>query len=152
MFGEYKLIAYGIIGLLLIGMGVTAVLSYNHYIAKAVQQAETIKQQQEQLDARDQVINAQMQRQAEIKQYQQEADQRRVATENRLKQILSMRSKRDETGNIAADDPMLGALNGMYPNSKDVPNTVAGHPPGTAMPEKPDAAGTVAGRQDILPQ
>lgn len=152
MFGEYKLVAYIAIGLLLIGTGSAAVLSYNHFVSKSAIQAEQIKAQKEQIAVRDSVINDQMQRQVELKRYQQEADQRSIASENRIKQILSMRSVRDEKGNIAPSDPILAGLNGMYSGNQTVKSPSSGHPPGATMPKKPDASGSVASKKDILPE
>lgn len=151
MFGEYKLVAYGIIGLVLSGIGAAAVLSYNHYIKVAARQEEKIKAQQGQLDNRDQVINDQMQRQVELKRYQLNAEQRSIASENRVKQILSMRSVRDDKGNIAPDDPVLGALNSMYPGDQTTESSTS-HTPGTAVPKKTAAPGPVASGKDVLPE
>jgi hypothetical protein len=150
MFGEYKLIAFIVAGVLLLGSGVTAVLSYNHYIKVSARQEEQIKGQQQQIENRDQVINDQIQRQSELKRYQRNAEQRSVASENRVKQILSMRSIRDEKGNIAPDDPVLGALNGMYPGQ--TAESPAGHTPGAAVPQKTVAPGPVASGKDVLPE
>lgn len=152
MFGEYKLIAYAIIALLLVGIGTTAVLSYNHYVAKAAVQEEQIK-------LRDQIINdqqamvAEQKRQTErLKLYQENSEKRRIASENRVKDILTTEVKRDEkTGKITPDDPVLGGLNSMYP-AATIDTGKADHPPGPAVPPVKNAAGGVAGGKDILPK
>jgi len=151
MFGEYRLIAYVILGSVLLGIGGTAVLSYNHFVSKAATQ-------EQQLKLRDQVISEQQQivadkiHEAEVaKKYQVEAEQRRIESDNKLKKIMSMESKRDEKGNITSDDPILASLNGMCPGGQTgegTPNATAG----AAVQKSGDTAGAVAGTKDILPQ
>lgn len=151
MFGEYKLAAYAIIGCILFGIGSAAVLSYNYFVKKAAAQEEQIK-------ARDKVINDQQEmiadkiRQAELaKKYQVQADLRRIESDNRIKQILSMEVKRDAQGNISADDPVLHSLNRMYPGSQ-VTTGQTDPAPGAAMPKVSASAGTVGGEKEILPE
>jgi hypothetical protein len=151
LFGEYKIIAYALIGLFLFGLGTAAVLTYNHAIAKAAEQEQQIR-------LRDQIINDQQQivadkiREAEAaKKYQAEADQRRIITENEINKILSMETKRDEEGNITANDPVLHALNGMYPTAPDGKSSA--QPAARAsVPKDPAPAGGLAVGKEILPE
>lgn len=151
MFGEYKIIVYAVIGLMLFGIGSTAVLSYNHFVSKAAKQEEQIKLRDSVINDQQAIVSEQKRQADTAKQYQQESDSRRIQSEDRLKKILTMESKRDEKDNITPDDPILGSLNGMYPNNKageDKTNTTTR----TTVPKKHIPTGDLAGRKDILPQ
>jgi len=152
MFGEYKLIACGIIALFLIGLGTTAVLSYNHYIKETGRLEAAVKTRDEVIAGQHAVV-AEQQRQAQVaRQYQTDMDKRHLADDARLKKILTMESKRDDKGKIIVTDPILGALNGMYPGSSAVDKGGANNPARASVPKKPEAAGGVAGGKDILPE
>lgn len=144
MFGEYKLAAYSVIGLLITAIGGTAVVTYNHAITRAEHLQDTLKERDNQIKTMQGYIDQRNRDVANLKQYQAADEGRQSVTNAKVRTILVREGKNDAQGNISPDDPVMRGLQRMFPGG-EIRKDTAGDTSAAAMQQGSPSAGTMAG-------
>ena len=125
-----------IIGAVALFIGVSgwyAVYSYRSAVEKVVKVEEEKRRVEEAFESQLHE-NALLQTNiVRMSNYMENAELARLQLENKLKTVATRKVKRDETGNIAPDDPLLVDLRGMFPASGQAGSVRADDPAGPAV-------------------
>lgn len=128
---------WAIIGAVALFIGVAGwytVYSYRAAVEKVVKVEEEKRRVEEAFEAKlheNALLRVNNERLAN---YMENAELARLQLENRLKTVATRKVKRDETGNVAPDDPLLVDLRGMFPARSQAGPVRADDPAGPAVP------------------